>query len=509
MLDFPKIHNVNLEPKELEEIDLTLAIKYYVLFAEIDEKTTICLSEEHLSDALGFIAKYSFAFPIVFLDSDSFERLYNKFLEIRTDNELSALSQSEGIEEVADEEDDSFSLTEFLRNKADLLNSEESAPIIKFVNSLFYQAVKKKASDIHVEVHEYKGEVRFRIDGALVKYVDLDMRVMNFVISRIKVISNLDISEKRVTQDGRTQVKIAGKVLDIRVSVLPTYYGERVVMRILMESEDIPHMEDLGFTKQLVNRFDDLLKHSHGIILVTGPTGSGKSTTLHAFLQRIATPEKNIITVEDPVEYKADNISQVQVNSKVGLNFAAGLRSILRQDPDVIMIGEIRDEETANIAIQSALTGHLVFSTLHTNNSTAAVTRLVDMGVERFLISSAILGVLAQRLVRQLCSDCKEVDGLAINYADEFGFQKDSMIYKSVGCNKCNYTGYQGRRAIGELFIMDDDTTELLKGEVDDHEVRSVAIKNGMVTLSDQLKDFVVAGITSMDEAIRVGIKEK
>lgn len=505
MLDIKPIHNLSLEPQEIEIIETSLALKYFVLFADINEQTSICLSENHLGESLNLISKYSLDYPTVFLDNDSFERLYNKFLEKKTDSELSTLSQTEGMEEVAEEESN-LSLTEFLRNKADLLNSEESAPIIKFVNSLFYQAVKKKASDIHVEVHEQKGEVRFRIDGILIKYADLDIKVMNFVISRIKVISNLDISEKRTTQDGRTQIKIAGKVLDVRVSVLPTYYGERVVMRILMESQDIPHMRDLGFSNALVEKFETLLDHSHGIILVTGPTGSGKSTTLHAFLQRIASPEKNVITVEDPVEYKADNISQVQANPKVGLSFASGLRSILRQDPDVIMIGEIRDDETATIAIQAALTGHLVFSTLHTNNATASITRLVDMGIEKFLISSSILGVLAQRLVRLLCPKCKEQDiGANIHGLD----LKGAQIFKPIGCPYCNHTGYFGRRAIGELFIMDDEIKIALKGDTDDHSIRSKAIKNGMETLFDELLDLVRSGQTSLEEAIRIGINEK
>lgn len=508
MLNLSVIHNLSLEPSASEFADLDLAIKYFVLFTDLQEKTVIALNQTHLSISMEFIAKYSFENEIIFLDDESFERLYTKFLEKRTDTELSELSQQEKMEEMATEED-AFSLTEFLRNKADLLSSEESAPIIKFVNSLFYQAIKRSASDIHIEAQEFKAQVRFRIDGALVRYTDLDIRAMGFVVSRIKVISNLDISEKRTTQDGRTQIKIAGKTLDIRVSILPTYYGERVVMRILMQSQDIPTLHELGFDKPLVRSFEDLLKHSHGIILVTGPTGSGKSTTLHAFLQQIARPDKNIITVEDPVEYKADNISQVQVNSKVGLDFASGLRSILRQDPDVIMIGEIRDKETATIAIQSALTGHLVFSTLHTNNATASITRLVDMGIERFLISSAILGVLAQRLVRKLCSHCKEEDPLAHEYSSEYDIENAAKIYKAKGCKECNYTGYQGRKAIGELFLLNDEIISLLKSDVDDHVIRKLAIKSGMKPLSLQLKELVQTGLTSMEEAIRVGINEK
>ena len=505
MLDINAINNVKLEPYQHEEIDQALALKNHVLFSEIDDEINICLAKEHLSVSLSFLAKERLSHPITFLDSDSYEALYNRFLEIRTDSELAGVQDDEADINI---DEDEFSVTELLRTGADLLNSEESAPIIKFVNALFYQAIKRNASDIHVEVHENRGIVRFRLDGALTKYVELDTKIMTLVLSRIKVISNLDISEKRVTQDGRTQVKIAGKTLDIRVSVLPTFYGERIVMRILMQSDDIPHMPELGFENVLVNKFDELLKHPHGIILVTGPTGSGKSTTLHAFLQEVASPEKNVVTVEDPVEYKADNINQVQANAKVGLTFASALRSILRQDPDVIMVGEIRDGETAGIAIQAALTGHLVFSTLHTNNATSAITRLVDMGAEPFLVSSALLGVLAQRLTRKLCAECKIEDVIGEEYAADFDLPMGKMIYKAEGCGKCGYTGYKGRVAIGELFIIDDAVKHYLKDIPTDIEIREFAIKHGMRSLQEQLKSLVLDGTTSIEEAIRVGIKE-
>lgn len=503
MLDVSTIHNTELEPLEIEETDLNVALKNYVLFTKVDDQTSIALSEQYITQSFDFLSKYNFDHPVLFLDEESYERLYNRFLELRTDREFTDISET--TDEIPEED---LSLTEFLRNSADILSSEESAPIIKFVNSLFYQAIKKRASDIHVEMHEFKGEIRFRIDGVLTRHVELDFNILNLVISRLKVISNLDISEKRIPQDGRTQVKIAGKKLDIRVSVLPTYYGERIVMRILMQSEDIPHMEQLGFDQELTKELDKLLDHSHGIILVTGPTGSGKSTTLHAFLQQIASPQKNIITVEDPVEYKADNINQIQVNSKVGLTFAAGLRSILRQDPDVVMIGEIRDEETARIAVQASLTGHLVFSTLHTNNSTASITRLADMGIESYLISSALLGVLAQRLLRKLCPHCKEEDSLAEEFASEFELPEDAIIYKAKGCIKCNYTGYMGRRAVGELFIMDDEIKTLIKDTTNDHIIREAARKCGLNTLSHQLKSILLDGETSLEEVIRVGIKD-
>lgn len=503
-LSIEPIHDTTLEPLEIEGIDVNVALKNYVLFTTLEDKAVVCVNDRYIAPAFEYISKQASDYKVEFLDEESFDKLFNRFLELRTDRELVDIDKS-AEEEVIEEE---MNLAEFLRNSSDILTSEESAPIIKFVNSLFYQAIKKRSSDIHIEMHEFKGEVRFRIDGILVKHIELDKSILNLVISRIKVISNLDISEKRIPQDGRTQVKIAGRTLDIRVSILPTYYGERVVMRILMDSEDIPSLEELGFADDIVSTLNEVLKFSHGIILVTGPTGSGKSTTLHAFLQKLTSPEKNIITVEDPVEYKADNINQIQVNSKVGLSFAAGLRSILRQDPDIVMVGEIRDGETASIATQAALTGHLVLSTLHTNNATSSITRLADMKVEPFLISSSLLAVLAQRLVRLLCPTCKEEDTLAEEFAKEFDLPQNAKIYKSKGCKQCNYTGYEGRRAIGEIFILDDEVKTLLKETTNDHQIRHQARKRGFTTLSTRLKKLLLEGGTSMDEALRVGIKD-
>ncbi len=497
------IHNTHLRPYFQEGVESDVAVKNYVLFAE-DENGTIliCLHSHKLVESFGYLAKFDFPYDVIFLDDSSYEKLYNQFLEIRTDKAIQSIQD----EDESSEED--LSLTEFLRNSSDILSSEESAPIIKFVNGLFYYAVKKNASDIHIECHEHRGEVRFRVDGILFKHVELDTKIVQLIIRRLKVISNLDISENRLPQDGRTQIKIAKKTLDIRVSSLPTYYGERIVMRILMQSDEIPHLEELGFDNALTFKFRELLKHSHGMILVTGPTGSGKSTTLHSFLQEVADPTKNIITVEDPVEYKADNINQIQVNSKVGLDFVSGLRSILRQDPDIIMIGEIRDGETAKIAIQAALTGHLVLSTLHTNNATAAITRLIDMKVEPFLVSSTLLGVLAQRLVRLLCDTCKTEDTVAEEHISEFLLPQDRVIFKPVGCEKCQYTGFSGRKAIGELFILNDEIKIFLKNNSDDISTRNKAKEMGFVTLQEQLKELLLYGQTSLDEAIRVGLKE-
>lgn len=503
-LNIQTVTNPNLAAATAEDFDLATALKNYCLLTDIEGEKRIAINQTHLSVSLDFLSKVESPYEPVLLDDDSFERLYNRFLELRGDVDLFGGMGKTDTEEFFEED----SMQEFLRNSTDILASEESAPIIKFVNSIFYQAIKKRSSDIHIEVHETKGEVRYRVDGVLIKHIDLNKNITGLVVSRIKVISNLDISEKRVPQDGRTQIRVAGKTLDIRVSILPTYYGERVVMRILMTSEHIPTLQDLGFNDELVKKFDKLLRFSHGMILVTGPTGSGKSTSLHAFLQTVVSPQKNVITVEDPVEYKADNVSQVQVNSKVGLTFAAGLRSILRQDPDVIMVGEIRDAETATIAIQAALTGHLVLSTLHTNNSTATITRLMDMGVEGYLLSSVLLGVLAQRLVRVLCHDCKAQDKLAQVHLEQLGLDPNAVVYKSVGCAHCNGTGYAGRQAIGELFLLDDETKMMLKNTVNDHEIREFAKSRGMKPLSDQLKELLLTGVTSMDEIVRVGVND-
>jgi len=501
---FPFLENVNLEPYWAEEIDHRLAMKHALLFAKIDGKNVAIMHQEQLTEALNHHSMLHLDYPIYLVDAESFERLKNKFLEIQTGSDFEQMETTS--DELFEAEAD---LLEFIQNSQDLLSSEESAPIIKLVNSLFFQAIKKGASDIHIESKEHKGEVRFRIDGALKKHIDLDKNITALVINRIKVISNLDISEKRIPQDGRTQVVISGKTLDVRVSLLPTYYGERVVMRILMQSESIPDLEELGFQKELTEAFYKLLNHSHGMILVTGPTGSGKSTTLHSFLQHIASPDKNIITVEDPVEYNTGNISQIQVNEKVGLTFASGLRSILRQDPDVVMVGEIRDQETAQIAIQAALTGHLMLSTLHTNDATSSLTRLMDMGIEDYLLSSTLLGVLAQRLARKLCTHCKVPTLLEKSVLEECNLEDTATYYQAVGCPECDFTGYKGRQAVGELFIIDDQVQEMIAKGLNDNEIREAMKRGGMRTISDKLGDMMQKGITSYEEALRVGLMDR
>jgi len=502
-VNFNRLEDVNLEPLWEESINHKLSLKHSLLFSTVEEKKTAIVEQKTLAEALNHLSKLGLDYPIVLLDEESFERLKNKFLEIQTGSDFEDMSTTS--DELIEAEGD---LLDFIRNSQDLLSNEESAPIIKLVNSLFFQALKKGASDIHIESGEKKGEVRLRIDGALKKHLDLERSIVGLVINRVKVISSLDISEKRVPQDGRTQISISGKTLDVRVSVLPTYHGERIVMRILAQSEHIPTLESLGFQEDITTNLYKLLNHAHGMILVTGPTGSGKSTTLHACLQHISTPDKNIITVEDPVEYNADNISQIQVNTKVGLTFAAGLRSILRQDPDIIMVGEIRDSETAEIALRSALTGHLLLSTLHTNDATSSLSRLMDMGIEDFLISSTLLGVLAQRLARKLCTHCKEETKLLSAITKEIAIPEEKIYYKALGCKECDFTGYKGRQAIAELFIIDDNVKEMIKDGYNDHQVREAMKKLGMQTIADKLKEMLMNGTTSYEEALRVGLMD-
>lgn len=502
-MHFSRLQDVDLEALWEEEINHKLAIKHSLLFSTVGEEKVCIVEEQSLANALNHLSKLDLDYPIYLVDSESFSRLKNKFLEIQTGSDFEEMSTTS--EELIEVEAD---LLEFIRNSQDLLASEESAPIIKLVNSLFFQAIQKGSSDIHIESGERKGEVRLRIDGALKKHIDLEKNIVGLVINRIKVISSLDISEKRVPQDGRTQIMISGKTIDVRVSILPTYYGERVVMRILSQSEHIPTLEALGFQSDITTDLHRLLNHAHGMILVTGPTGSGKSTTLHACLQHIATPDKNIITVEDPVEYNAENISQIQVNTKVGLTFASGLRSILRQDPDIIMVGEIRDSETAEIALRSALTGHLLLSTLHTNDATSSLSRLIDMDIESFLISSTLLGVLAQRLTRKLCPECKEARPLARHITDELEIDPGKLYFHAVGCKACDFTGYKGRQVIGELFIIDDHVKEMMKEGANDHEIRESMKKRGMQTIADKLRNMLVSGETSYEEALRVGLMD-
>jgi general secretion pathway protein E len=378
-----------------------------------------------------------------------------------------------------------------------LLESEDAAPIIKLVNGLLSQAVKDRASDIHVEVFERDLVVRFRVDGMLYDVLTPAKRFHAAITSRIKVMSGLNIAEKRLPQDGRIRVRVAGRDIDIRVSTIPTAFGERIVLRLLDRAQALVdvNLDRLGFSGDNLKKVDRLIRQSHGIILATGPTGSGKTTTLYACLSRINSPEKNIITIEDPIEYQLHGVGQMQV------------RSILRQDPDVIMVGEIRDSETAEIAIQAALTGHLVFSTLHTNDSFGALTRLVDMGIEPFLVSSSVLAVLAQRLVRMLCQDCRQAYGPSEAELVRIGLKPGDLrgpIYRPAGCRACRNTGYRGRTAIQELMVMDDDVRSLVMQKADASMIRRSCTSKGMKLLRQDGADRIIAGQTTIEELLRV-----
>jgi general secretion pathway protein E len=399
--------------------------------------------------------------------------------------------------------------SELAHETRDLLESDDAAPIIKLVNGILSQAVKDRASDIHVECFENELVVRFRVDGMLYDVISPPKRIQAAITSRIKVMSGLNIAEKRLPQDGRIRVRIAGRDIDIRVSTIPCAYGERIVLRLLDRAQAVDNfdLDKLGFSGENLRKLDRLIRQSHGIILATGPTGSGKSTTLYAALSRINSPEKNIITIEDPIEYQLRGVGQMQVNPKIELTFASGLRSILRQDPDVIMVGEIRDGETAEIAIQAALTGHLVFSTLHTNDSFGSLTRLVEMGIEPFLVSSSILAVLAQRLVRRLCHECRapytptttELQRIGINAAGFAG-----KIYRAAGCKVCRNSGYRGRLAIQELMIVEDDIRTLVMQNSDAASIRRTCQAKGMKLLRQDGAERVLAGETTIEELLRV-----
>lgn len=391
---------------------------------------------------------------------------------------------------------------------ADLLDEDSDAPIIKLVNLLLSGAIKDRASDIHVEPYSGNLKVRYRIDGILYDILSLPRRIQSPLISRIKIMAKLNIAEKRLPQDGRIEIKIADRLVDIRVSVIPTAFGERVVLRLLDKTANILKLSDLGMHDERIKLLNKLIKSPYGIILVTGPTGSGKTTTLYAALSTINRPEINIITIEDPIEYQMDGVGQIQVNPKIDLTFAAGLRSIVRQDPDVILIGEIRDRETAEIAIQSSLTGHLVFSTLHTNDAASAVTRLIDMGIEPFLVTSSIVAIIAQRLVRVLCPHCKEDyipdEESLINLGLDKSVLKNNTFYRKKGCNMCMQTGFRGRTAIFEILTVDDEVKKLVLKTSDANQINDLAIKQGMITLQKDGIDKVLSGITTTEEVLRV-----
>jgi len=408
---------------------------------------------------------------------------------------------------VEDMEDNEGILTE-INETSDLLDDPGDAPIIKLVNHIISQSVKAKASDIHIEPSSNRLKVRYRIDGILYDLLEPPKWIQSSLITRIKVMADMDIAEKRLPQDSRIEVRIGNKDIDIRISTIPTALGERIVLRLLDKSSSLLKLSEFGIKPETLDLIRQLSSLPNGIILMTGPTGSGKTTTLYAMLSEINKPDVNIITVEDPVEYKLQGVNQMQVNSKIGLTFAKSLRSIVRQDPDVILIGEIRDHETSSIAVQSSLTGHLVLSTLHTNDSASAITRLVDIGIEPFLITSAVRAVMAQRLIRVLCHDCKEEytpDPIAL---ERIGLEEKNLtgktFHRAKGCEKCFHTGYKGRMPIFEILVLNGPLKSLIIKTSDSSEIKKLAVENNMTTLLQDGVDKIFNGITTIEEVLRV-----
>ena len=383
----------------------------------------------------------------------------------------------------------------------------KSAPVVRLLNSIIEQAVRNKASDIHIEPFLDYLRVRIRVDGDLTEIMKLSKNNLSPIVTRIKIMGSMNIAETRVPQDGRIDTNIFGRNIDMRISMLPTVYGEKTVIRLLDKSGFNYSKETLGLSDNNLSNFNKILSKPYGIILVTGPTGSGKTTTLYSILKEFNTIEKNIITVEDPVEYKLDGVNQVQVNNKTGMNFASSLRSILRQDPDIIMIGEIRDVETAEIAIRASITGHLVLSTLHTNDCPSAVARLIDMGIEHYLVSSSIIGVISQRLLKILCNNCKTIYKANDKEKELLGVMNlnDLNLHKPNSCNTCN-GGYSGRKAIHEIMVMEDNLKRKITEDVDIESIRDQALKNGMNTLFKEATELVLNGETSISEALKIGI---
>lgn len=495
---YAEIPVADIDPTLVADIPINYAKQHDIIpIARDEDGVTVVMSDPmklNVIDDLRLILKARIkpALSSPTKIQDAINRVYEK----KSENKITAL-----------EEDNLDELSIDLSEPIDLLDTTDEAPIIRLINQLLFRAVKEKASDIHIEPYERELSIRYRIDGILYEIYKPPKRFQNAISSRVKVMANLNIAEKRLPQDGRIRIKIAGKDIDIRVSVVPTSHGERVVMRLLDKTSVLLRLPDLGFGGETLKKIQSIIHKKHGIFLVCGPTGSGKSTTIYACLSEINSPELNIITVEDPVEYELRGIGQIQVNPKINLTFASGLRSILRQDPDIIMVGEVRDLETAEIAIQASLTGHLVFSTIHTNDAPGSITRLVDMGVEPFLVSSSILAVLGQRLIRLVCKDCAQsytpsnADLLEISLKPED--VKGKTIYKAVGCPKCTNTGYKGRKAIHELMLISDDVRSLILQNMDANTIKKQAVKEGMKTIRDDGISRVLSGETTIDEVLR------
>lgn len=484
----------------LPRLPFTFAKRHGVLIDDVCEGHAVIMCRDDVSvPSIVELQRYLDC-PLTLRDVSSaeFDQLLQKKYEQGSEQAIAAADDM-------DDDLDLFQVADQLPEPEDLLESEDDAPIIRLINALLAQSLKEGASDIHIEPYEKHMIVRFRIDGVLREILRPKRILAPLLVSRIKVMARLDIAEKRLPQDGRISLKIAGRAVDVRVSTMPTGQGERVVMRLLDKQAGRLSLEQLGMESRALAGMDRIIHKPHGVLLVTGPTGSGKSTTLYASLMRINDNQRNIMTVEDPIEYTLDGVSQTNVNSKVDMSFARGLRAILRQDPDVVMVGEIRDLETAEIAVQASLTGHLVMSTLHTNTAVGAVTRLRDMGVEPFLLSSSLLGVLAQRLVRVLCPHCKEEKVASEVDCRTLGLSPENppMLYHPNGCDHCGHTGYLGRTGIYELMEVDETLRVMIHDGAGEHVMEEHSHKDSQSIFQDGIRR-VLAGDTSIEEILRV-----
>ncbi|HRX15387.1 MAG TPA: type II secretion system ATPase GspE [Spirochaetota bacterium] len=498
----PEFHDKQgiLEKVPIANLKRNKIAPYYVKKKQLNVATSDPLNFQPIDDMATLFPEYTVS-PVV-CRPEEIERIIINHFGAQSDE-----NTSEMFNELKDSDFDMLGGGAFSETE-DILDMANEAPIIRFVNKAITEAVQERASDIHIEPYEKTLIVRYRIDGILYKMHEPPKKLQSAIISRIKIMSNLNIAENRLPQDGRIQLKIGKKDIDIRVSIFPTHYGERVVMRLLNKSDMSFDLETIGFSSDMLQKFKKTLDKPHGVILVTGPTGSGKSTTLYSALTRLNNIDVNILTVEDPIEYQLQGVGQMQVNSKIGLTFASGLRSILRQDPDIIMVGEIRDIETAEIAIQSALTGHRVFSTIHTNDAASAVTRLVDMGIEPFLISSSVNAFLAQRLIRRICPECKTAYKPTAKELSELKIKvsslKNGKLFHGKGCDKCLGTGYSGRTGIYELLVVSNAIKKLIVSNADAGTIKEQAVKEGMQTLYLDGLSKVIDGTTTIEEVLRV-----
>ncbi len=485
---------------ELKRLPFVFAKRHGVLIRGVtDDRTDVVYRKGVTPLCLAELRRHTgMRLKLMAVTADEFDEMLREAYESGSN---SAMQMVEGLEG----DTDLSLVAQQLPEPSDLLESEDDAPIIRLINAVLTEAVKEDASDIHIEPFENRLVVRFRVDGVLREVLQSRRAVAPLVVSRIKVMSKLDIAEKRLPQDGRISLRVAGRAVDVRVSTIPSGHGERVVLRLLDKQAGRLDLSQLGMAEHTQDKMDELIHRPHGILLVTGPTGSGKTTTLYAGLERINDNTRNIMTVEDPIEYYIDGIGQTQVNTKVDMTFARGLRAILRQDPDVVMVGEVRDLETAQIAVQASLTGHLVMSTLHTNTAVGTVTRLRDMGVEPFLLSSSLIGVLAQRLVRVLCESCRGPYTPSEHELGVLNIKKtgDIKLYRAEGCDACNQTGYRGRTGIYELVAIDDEMRTMIHDGAGEHRLEAHA-RTDSPSIRADARQKVISGITSVGEVLRV-----